>query len=196
MVMNIGVLALQGAVTEHVRAIQSCGANAILVKSSNDLAQVDGLLLPGGESTAMRRLIDYAQLLPALQEFSMEKPVFGTCAGLILLASEIENETPHIGKMRITARRNAFGRQVESFEVPLSIRGVKEDFSAVFIRAPKIVSVHEDVEVLATFEGDIVCARDRHFIACSFHPELTNDLSLMQYFLAMCREKAEEQVAQ
>ncbi|MFF5994650.1 pyridoxal 5'-phosphate synthase glutaminase subunit PdxT [Lysinibacillus sp. KU-BSD001] len=185
--MKIGVLALQGAVTEHIKAIEACGSEAVPIKTAAQLQDIDGLLLPGGESTAMRRLIDYANMLPALQQFAENKPVFGTCAGLILLASSVEEEEAHIGQMRITARRNAFGRQIDSFETPIAIQGVSDHFPAVFIRAPKIAAVEEQVEVLAVLDGDIVCARDRHLLACSFHPELTTDLSLMNYFIDMCK---------
>ncbi len=188
--MKIGVLALQGAVTEHMKAIKACGAQSIAVKHAEQLEELDGLLLPGGESTAMRRLIDYAQMLPALTEFAKNKPVFGTCAGLILLAETVEGEEAHIGQMRMTARRNAFGRQVDSFETKLAIEGVSDSFPAVFIRAPKIAAVENGVEVLATHEGDIVCAKDRHMLACSFHPELTGDRSLMKYFIEkMCSKQ-------
>ncbi|KGR84436.1 pyridoxal 5'-phosphate synthase glutaminase subunit PdxT [Lysinibacillus odysseyi] len=188
--MKIGVLALQGAVTEHMKAIKACGAQSIAVKQGEQLKELDGLLLPGGESTAMRRLIDYAQMLPALTEFAKNKPVFGTCAGLILLAETVEGEEAHIGQMRMTARRNAFGRQVDSFETELAIEGVSDSFPAVFIRAPKIAAVENGVEVLATHEGDIVCAKDRHLLACSFHPELTGDRSLMKYFIEkMCSKQ-------
>ena len=186
--MKIGVLALQGAVAEHVNAIQAVGAEAIIVKNNDHLSHIDGLLLPGGESTAMRRLIDYHDMLVPLQAFAKNKPVFGTCAGLILLAETIEGQSPHIGAMRITAQRNAFGRQINSFETNLTIQKISESFPAVFIRAPKIVAVHEDVEVLATYHDTIVCARDRHLLACSFHPELTNDVSLMHYFFQMVKE--------
>lgn len=190
--MKIGVLALQGAVTEHIKAIEACDSEAVRIKSAAQLQSIDGLLLPGGESTAMRRLIDYANMLPALQAFADSKPVFGTCAGLILLASSVEGEEAHIGKMNITARRNAFGRQIESFETPLAIKGIHDNFPAVFIRAPKMSTVGEQVEILATLDGDIVCARDRHLLACSFHPELTKDHSLMRYFIKMCKEQAQE----
>ena len=186
--MRIGVLALQGAVAEHVKAIQAVGAEAFIVKNKQDLSYIDGLLLPGGESTAIRQLIDYHDMLTALQTFASSKPVFGTCAGLILLAETIEGQSTHIGAMRITARRNAFGRQVNSFETALRIRSISDAFPAIFIRAPKIVAVQEGVEVLATYQDEIVCARDRHLLACSFHPELTNDLSLMHYFLQIIEE--------
>lgn len=187
--MQIGVLALQGAVAEHIKTIQAVGAEGIIVKNKEDLASIDGLLLPGGESTSMRQLIDYQNLLAPLQNFASQKPVFGTCAGLILLAEEVKGEKPHIGTMRITAERNAFGRQINSFETALHIQNVSDSFPAVFIRAPKIVSVHDSVEVLATYQGEIVCARDRHLLACSFHPELTNDLALISYFVQMIQQQ-------
>ena len=188
--MKIGVLALQGAITEHIKAIEACGAQGVAVKQAEQLAEIDGLLLPGGESTAMRRLIDYAQMLPDLINYAKNKPVFGTCAGLILLAETVEGEEAHIGQMRITARRNAFGRQVDSFETALAIKGVSDSFPAVFIRAPKIAAAADGVEVLAIYEGDIVCAKDRHLLACSFHPELTGDLSLMKFFIQkMCSKQ-------
>ncbi|OCS90964.1 pyridoxal 5'-phosphate synthase glutaminase subunit PdxT [Caryophanon latum] len=183
--MKIGVLALQGAVAEHANAIEAVGARAVIVKNADDLAKLDALILPGGESTAMRRLIDYYELLEPLRTFASRKPVFGTCAGLILLAETIEGEAAHIGAMGITAHRNAFGRQVDSFETTLPIKEVSDAFPAVFIRAPKIVAVQDGVDVLATHNGEIVCARDRHLLACSFHPELTDDLALMRYFVEM-----------
>lgn len=183
--MNIGVLALQGAVKEHVIAIEACGATAVIVKKAEQLSSIDGLLLPGGESTAMRKLIDYEGMLPALQQFAGKKPVFGTCAGLILLADTIIGEENHIGGMNIVAERNAFGRQVDSFEETLFIEGIADKFPAIFIRAPKIKEVGEGVEVLATYNNEIVCARDRHLLACAFHPELTADTRLLQYFIEM-----------
>lgn len=187
--MRIGVLALQGAVTEHVRAIEACGETAVIVKDAETLAHIDGLLLPGGESSAMRRLIDYNDMLPDLQQFAQHKPVFGTCAGLILLAETVDGEDAHIGAMRITVERNAFGRQVDSFETDLAVKGLDTPFHAVFIRAPKITAIGKDVEVLATYNENIVFARDRHLLACSFHPELTNDTRLIRYFIAEIVQK-------
>ena len=181
--MQIGVLALQGAVAEHVRAIESCGGTAVIVKDATTLAHIDGLLLPGGESTAMRRLIDYNGMLQNLQQFAQHKPVFGTCAGLILLAQTVDGGDAHIGTMRITAQRNAFRRQVDSFETDLTVKGLDTPFRAVFIRAPKMTAVGNGVEVFATYKEEIVYARDRHLLACSFHPELTNDTRLMRYFI-------------
>ena len=189
--MKIGVLALQGAVREHVQAIQACGAEAVVVKKAADLAELDGLVLPGGESTAMRRLIDRAALLEPLKEFAQaEKPMFGTCAGLVLLATEIDGqEAAHLGVMDMTVARNSFGRQVDSFEADLDIVGIDAPFPAVFIRAPHIVRAGADVEVLCEYEGRIVLARSGPFLSCSFHPELTGDHRLMQLFLDMVENR-------
>lgn len=189
--MKIGVLALQGAVREHAQAIQACGAEAIVVKKAGDLAELDGLVLPGGESTAMRRLIDRAELLEPLREFADSgKPMFGTCAGLVLLAKEIDGqEAAHLGVMDMTVARNSFGRQVDSFEADLDIVGLDAPFPAVFIRAPHIVRADEGVEVLCEYEGRIVLARSGAFLGCSFHPELTGDHRLMQLFLGMVENR-------
>lgn len=189
--MKIGVLALQGAVREHVQAIEACGAEAVVVKNAGQLAELDGLVLPGGESTAMRRLIDRANLLEPLKQFAQaKKPMFGTCAGLVLLAKEIEGQdAAHLGVMDITVARNSFGRQVDSFEADLEIAGIDEPFPAVFIRAPHIVCAGEDVDVLCEYGGRIVLARSGPFLGCSFHPELTGDHRLMQLFLEMVENR-------
>jgi len=187
---KIGVLALQGAVREHVNAIEAVGAEAVIVKHVEDLEDLDGLILPGGESTTMRKLIDKYDLMEPLRAFAKSgKPMFGTCAGLILLASKVVGyEEPHLGLMNVVVERNSFGRQKDSFEVGLHTKGIGEDVAAVFIRAPHIVSVGAGVEVLAEHEGRIVLARDGQFLGCSFHPELTDDTRVMQYFLAMIEE--------
>ncbi|GLH63926.1 pyridoxal 5'-phosphate synthase glutaminase subunit PdxT [Parageobacillus sp. G301] len=188
--MKIGVLGLQGAVQEHVRSIEACGAEAVVVKKIEQLEGIDGLILPGGESTTMRRLMDKYGFIEPLKQFAAAgKPMFGTCAGLILLAKRIVGyDEPHLGLMDITVERNSFGRQRESFEAELSISGVADDFIGVFIRAPHIVEVGEDVEVLAKYEGRIVAARQGQFLGCSFHPELTDDYRMTQYFLNMVKE--------
>ncbi|WP_282156336.1 pyridoxal 5'-phosphate synthase glutaminase subunit PdxT [Cytobacillus gottheilii] len=188
--IKIGVLGLQGAVREHVRSIESCGAEAIVIKKIEQLEEVDGLIIPGGESTTMRRLIDKYDFMPKLKEFADSgKPMFGTCAGLILLAKQIVGyEEPHIGALNVKVERNSFGRQKESFEADLDIADVAEDFTAVFIRAPHIVEAGENVEVLAKHEGRIVAAREGQFLGCSFHPELTDDHRLTQYFINMVKE--------
>jgi pyridoxal 5'-phosphate synthase pdxT subunit len=188
--MKIGVLGLQGAVQEHVRSIEACGAEAVVVKKPDQLAELDGLILPGGESTTMRRLIDKYGFMEPLKQFAAAgKPMFGTCAGLILLAKRIVGyDEPHLGLMDITVERNSFGRQRESFEAELSIAGVADDFIGVFIRAPHIVEVGEDVEILAKYEERIVAARQGQFLGCSFHPELTDDHRMTHYFLNMVKE--------
>jgi pyridoxal 5'-phosphate synthase pdxT subunit len=190
--MKIGVLALQGAVAEHVRTVEAVGAEAVLVKRVEQLADLDGLILPGGESTAMRRLIDRYNFLEPLRAFGASgKPIFGTCAGMILLAKQIHNqESSHLGLMDVTVERNAFGRQVDSFEADLAIKGVAEDFPAVFIRAPYILEAGDGVEILSEDTGRIVAARDRHYLATAFHPELTKDTRLMGYFLRMVEDAA------
>lgn len=190
--MKIGVLALQGAVQEHARTVEAVGAEAILVKRVEQLAELDGLILPGGESTAMRRLIDRYDFLEPLKAFGAAgKPIFGTCAGMILLAKRINNqETSHLGLMDVTVERNAFGRQVDSFETDLEIKGVAQDFPAVFIRAPYILEAGPEVEVLSEDTGRIVAARDGHYLATAFHPELTADTRLMEYFVEMVKNTA------
>lgn len=187
--MKIGVLALQGAVREHVRHIEACGAEAVIVKWPKDLEALDGLILPGGESTAMRRLIDRSVMMEPLQEFAASgKPMFGTCAGLILLANSIVGYTEsHLGVMDVTVERNSFGRQVDSFEANLAVKGIEGAVEAVFIRAPHIVSVEPDVEVLCEYNGRIVMARDRQFVGCSFHPELTEDYRITEYFINLVK---------
>ena len=188
--VKIGVLALQGAVSEHMNSIEACGAEAFIVKSIDDLTLVDGLILPGGESTAMRRLIDRYEMLTSLIEFAKtEKPMFGTCAGLILLAKEIVGyDSAHIGVLNATVERNSFGRQVDSFETQLEVKDIATDFPAVFIRAPHIVEVGSDVEILATHEDKIVMVRQGHLLGCSFHPELTIDYRITAYFTEMVKE--------
>ncbi|MDQ0247893.1 5'-phosphate synthase pdxT subunit [Bacillus fengqiuensis] len=191
--VKVGVLGLQGAVREHIRAVEAAGAEALVIKKVEQLEEVDGLILPGGESTTMRRLIDKYGFMEPLREFAQSgKPLFGTCAGLILLAKEVVGyEEPHIGVMNIKVERNSFGRQRESFEAKLSIQGVAEDFIGVFIRAPHIVSVGDEVEVLSEHNGRIVAARQGQFLGCSFHPELTEDHRLAQYFVNMVKELKE-----
>ncbi|AAP96372.1 pyridoxal 5'-phosphate synthase subunit PdxT [[Haemophilus] ducreyi] len=180
---TVGVLALQGAVTEHISQIESLGAKAIAVKQVEQLNQLDALVLPGGESTAMRRLMEANGLFERLKTF--DKPILGTCAGLILLADEIiGGEQVHLAKMAIKVQRNAFGRQIDSFQTPLTVSGLDKPFPAVFIRAPYITEVGENVEVLAEWQGNVVLAKQGHFFACAFHPELTNDNRIMALLLA------------
>jgi 5'-phosphate synthase pdxT subunit len=188
--IKVGVLGLQGAVREHVRSIEACGAEAVVIKRKEQLEEVDGLILPGGESTTIRRLIDKYDFMDSLKEFAQSgKPMFGTCAGLILLSNNIIGyDEPHISVMDVQVERNSFGRQRESFEADLDIAGVAEDFAAVFIRAPHIVEAGENVEILAKHNDRIVAAREGRFLGCSFHPELTDDHRLTAYFIKMIKE--------
>lgn len=188
--VKIGVLGLQGAVREHVKSVEASGAEAVVVKRIEQLEEIDGLILPGGESTTMRRLIDKYAFMEPLRTFAKSgKPMFGTCAGMILLAKTlIGYEEAHIGAMDITVERNAFGRQKDSFEAALSIKGVGEDFVGVFIRAPYVVHVADDVEVLSTHGDRMVAVRQNQFLAASFHPELTDDHRVTAYFVGMVKE--------
>ncbi|WP_144656965.1 pyridoxal 5'-phosphate synthase glutaminase subunit PdxT [Bacillus tropicus] len=188
--VKIGVLGLQGAVREHVKSVEASGAEAVIVKRIEQLEEIDGLILPGGESTTMRRLIDKYDFMEPLRTFAKSgKPMFGTCAGMILLAKTlIGYDEAHIGAMDITVERNAFGRQKDSFEAALSIKGVGEDFVGVFIRAPYVVNVADDVEVLSTHGDRMVAVRQGPFLAASFHPELTDDHRVTAYFVEMVKE--------
>ena len=194
--MKIGVLALQGAFIEHIYALQKLGAEAVEVRTARELHDLDGLIIPGGESTTMLKLARHYHLIKPLQQFSAEgKPVMGTCAGMILLAKKItESDMQTLGLMDIEVRRNAFGRQVDSFETELHLPalGVKK-FHAVFIRAPYIEQVGEGVETLARLDdGTVVAVRQNNLLALAFHPELSHDTRLHEYFMGMV--KAAEKV--
>ena len=186
--MRIGVLAAQGAFIEHISSLKKLGADAFPVRLPHDLANIDGLIIPGGESTSISRLmVDYNLYNEIKNRAQAGFPVFGTCAGMILLAKEISdgNKVKPLGIMDIKVRRNAFGRQRESFETKLSIPSLgKKLFPAVFIRAPLIEEVNRGVEVLAKLgDGTIVAARQGKLLVSAFHPELTDDLRFHQYFL-------------
>jgi pyridoxal 5'-phosphate synthase pdxT subunit len=177
---RIGVLALQGNVREHAAMLARLGADVVEVRKPADLDGLDGLVLPGGESTTIMRLMALSGLDQALAAF--EQPVFGTCAGMIVL------DRDHLGLVDITVRRNAFGRQVSSFEAPLELAGEDEPLHGVFIRAPWIEQVGPDVEVLVSFEDHPVAARQGRFLVCAFHPELTDDTRLHALFLESVQE--------
>ncbi len=180
--MKIGVLALQGAVREHLKHIEMNGHEGIPVKHVEQLGDIDGLVLPGGESTTMRRLMDLYGFTESLRQSSL--PMYGTCAGLILLAGNIIGyDEGHLKKMDITVERNSFGRQVDSFEAELDVKGIEEQVNAVFIRAPHIVSVGDEVEVLSEVEDKMVAVRQGKYLGISFHPELTDDIKIMKYFI-------------
>jgi 5'-phosphate synthase pdxT subunit len=191
--MKIGVLALQGDFEEHINVLHRLGVETREVRLEADLEELDGLIIPGGESTTIGKLAVDFKLLEPLIEFGKNKPVWGTCAGAIFLSKDAQREQPLMGLMDITIQRNAFGRQVDSFEISLDVpvlAQVSKDnppFAAVFIRAPLIESVDaEDVEVLASLEdGAIVAARQGHLLATSFHPELNQDDRFHAYFLSL-----------
>lgn len=181
--MVIGILGVQGAVREHEQILRTLDVETVVVKSVTDLDGIDGLVLPGGESTTMRRLIDRYGLLDVLRSKITTLPMFGTCAGMILLASELSEGPAHLQAIPMTVRRNAFGRQVDSFETMLAVEGVGQDVEAVFIRAPYVEQVGEGVRVLAKAGDAIVTVETNLHLACSFHPELTTDSRLHHYFI-------------
>lgn len=188
--MNIGVLALQGDFIEHYDILCSIGAAPRLVKLPEHLADLDGLIIPGGESTTIGKLAEAYQLMHPLREFGKEHAVWGTCAGAIFLSKDAQREQPLLNLMDIRVERNAFGRQVDSFEIDLTApflkAGEDQPYHAVFIRAPIIKSVFGQAEVLLTLpDGRIVAAQQGHFLATSFHPELTSDTRFHQYFLEL-----------
>lgn len=188
--MLIGVLALQGAFREHQQMLEALGVKTRQVRKPEELEGICGLIIPGGESTTIGKLlVDYGLMEPIRKRAAEGMPIFGTCAGLILLAKDIAgSEQPRLGLMDMRVERNAFGRQVESFEVDLKVPALGEKpLRAVFIRAPYISAVGPEVEVLARLDdGKIVLAREGRLIACAFHPELTDDNRLHRYFLEHC----------
>ncbi|MGG3133133.1 pyridoxal 5'-phosphate synthase glutaminase subunit PdxT [Bacillus pumilus] len=187
--LTIGVLGLQGAVREHIQSIEACDAEGKIIKRAEELASVDGLIIPGGESTTMRRLMDTYQFIEPIKAFAAEgKPIFGTCAGLIMLAKQIEDrEDAHLGLLNVSVARNSFGRQVDSFEADLEVKGLDAPFTGVFIRAPHIISADVSVEIMAEYDGRIVMAKENNILGCSFHPELTDDHRLTQLFVEMVK---------
>lgn len=185
--MTIGVLAMQGAFKEHIKMLNSLGIRAIEVRYESELNEVDGLIIPGGESTVIGKLIKEMNLVePLTSRIKSGLPVWGTCAGMIVLAKVIEDsDITHIPVMDIEVRRNAYGKQLGSFQAKLSIKGLNQDFPAVFIRAPYIKSVGPNVEVLSTINEQIVAARQGNMLVTSFHPELTNDTRMHELFIQM-----------
>ncbi|MCY4073394.1 MAG: pyridoxal 5'-phosphate synthase glutaminase subunit PdxT [Chloroflexi bacterium] len=188
--MKIGVLALQGAFIEHVKMLRQLDVDAVEVRLPQQLEGLDGLIIPGGESTTIGKLATSYGLVKPLRDFAISKPTWGTCAGMIFLAKDIGiKEQPILAAMDIQVNRNAFGRQVDSFETDLKIQGLGDElFHAVFIRAPIVIAVEPHVNVLSRLDdGRIVAVRQDHLLATSFHPELTNDLRLHSYFCAIVK---------
>ena len=180
--VKIGILAVQGDFREHAAALGRLGVEAVEVRKPEQLEDVDGLVIPGGESTAITRLIRIYGLEEALRSF--ERPIFGTCAGMILL------DRDHLGLADVGVERNAYGRQVSSFEADLRLLDGGEPLHGVFIRAPRVTALGEDVEVLAELDGEPVLLRDGRYLIASFHPELTGDTRVHELFLDMVREEA------
>lgn len=189
--MKIGVLALQGGVIEHINALQKLGVSTTLVKKVQDLDNIDGIILPGGESTAISRLLKISGMFESLKNKINEGlPCYGTCAGMILLAKEIMGESSHLGVMDIVVRRNAYGRQLSSFMTYAVIQEISNKMiPLVFIRAPWIEKTSPNVQVLLKLNEKIVMAREKNILVSSFHPELTNDLSVHKYFINMIKNR-------
>ncbi|KEQ50892.1 MULTISPECIES: pyridoxal 5'-phosphate synthase glutaminase subunit PdxT [Streptococcus] len=193
--MKIGILALQGAFAEHAKVLDKLGVTSVEIRNLEDFQQyqsdLSGLILPGGESTTMGKLLrDQNMLIPLRGAILNDLPVFGTCAGLILLAKKITSqEESHLATMDIVVERNAYGRQLGSFYTEAECKGVGQ-IPMTFIRGPIISSVGEGVEVLATVDDQIVAAQEKNMLVTSFHPELTDDARLHQYFINMCKEKS------
>jgi len=187
---KIGVLALQGGFREHIDILRNLGQDAREIRKAEELNDLDGLILPGGESTTVGKLLDDFKMKDILiEKIKSGLPVWGTCAGMILLAKELDgDEPPHLKVMDIKVRRNAYGRQLGSFMVEELVEKVwSQPIPLVFIRAPYIVSLSDDVEILHKVDGNIVAARERNMLATSFHPELTSDTKFHEYFLKMIK---------
>ena len=183
---RVGVLSFQGGVLEHLNQIKALGHEAIQIKKERDLENLDAIILPGGESTTMGKLLDVTGLKEPLKEkIKSGIPTWGTCAGMILLAKEIENDSRrHLSLMDIKVRRNALGTQIDSFKTKKVIKEVSENpLELVFIRAPFITEIKDNVKVLCEVNNNIVAVRQDNMIATSFHPELTSNLTFLKYFL-------------
>lgn len=187
--MKIGVLALQGGVIEHINHLKALGSEAVEIRKAEELDDLDGIILPGGESTTLGKLLNITGIMDKLRNKILNGfPVWGTCAGMILLAKEIENNNiTHLNLMDIKVKRNAYGSQLDSFETLEKIDAVdSEPIPMIFIRAPYIVSADSNVDILCRINGNIVAAREKNMLVTSFHPELTSDLRFHKYFLDFC----------
>ncbi|QIB27402.1 pyridoxal 5'-phosphate synthase glutaminase subunit PdxT [Caloranaerobacter azorensis] len=191
--IKVGVLDFQGSVIEHIEMLEKIeGAEPIRVKYEEQIEEIDGLIIPGGESTTIGKIMkDFNIFLPLKEKILEGMPVWGTCAGMILLAKKIVGQDyVHLGVMDIEVKRNAYGSQIDSFMIEKTIPQVSsKSISLVFIRAPYIEKVGEGVEILSEHEGKIIAAREKNMLATSFHPELTEDESFHRYFVDMIKEK-------
>jgi len=189
--MRFGVLALQGDFAKHAEVLRSLGVEVQEVRKPEDLNCCDGLIIPGGESTVMLRQIEFIQMRQPLLSFARQKPVFGTCAGLILMSQSIQSSSLQpLRLLDVEVERNAFGRQVESFQTFISLEFTKDHskrFPAFFIRAPRIRQCGQEVQVLARLEDEPILVRQGNFLGASFHPELTPDPVVHAYFIEMVR---------
>ncbi len=192
--MKIGVLALQGDFAEHIAMLRRIGVEATEVRLAAQLDEIDGLIIPGGESTTIGKLATDFGMMEDLRSFGRQKAIWGTCAGAIFLSRDAQRDQPLLGLMNIQVERNAFGRQVDSFEADLHVPALQTldpegaPYHAIFIRAPLIESVHGDAQALATLpDGRIVAAQEGHWLATVFHPELTSDDRFHRYFLTLVR---------
>ena len=183
----VGVLALQGAFSSHTRVLDSIGVSAQEIRTPQELASVDALVMPGGESTTMSQLLESSELFEPINKLIHEGlPVFGTCAGMILLASKIidgRDDQVSFGAIDIEVQRNAYGRQIDSFEADINVESFESPFHAVFIRAPRILKADGAVEILAEFGDDIVLAKQKNVLVASFHPELSRDKRIHEMFV-------------
>lgn len=185
--MKIGILALQGDAREHFSMLKKCKAEPILVKLPSDMKEISGLIIPGGESTTIGILMKKYSLDKVIIERAKQgMAIYGTCAGVILLAKDIIGSTqPRLGLFDITIKRNEYGRQIDSFEADLDVSGFNKPFHAVFIRAPVIEKISNGIDVLARFNGKPVLARYKNILVSTFHPELTDDKRVHEYFIGM-----------
>ena len=194
--INVGVLALQGDFKEHIKMLKCLDVPVTEIRFSRQLENIDGLIIPGGESTTINKLMDKYGFKKKLDDFWRSgKPIFGTCAGLIILSSGVSGKGAGLGFIDVKVKRNAYGRQIESFEEMVSInfdhKPEPVEFKSVFIRAPKIVYTGKNVKVLSRSGDEILLAREKNILVCAFHPELTDDTRIHKYFIEMINENLE-----
>jgi 5'-phosphate synthase pdxT subunit len=191
--LTVGVLALQGDFEKHIEALKSAGGEGVEIRTVGDLREVEGLIIPGGESTTVGKLMSRYGLDKAIKDLStIGLPIWGTCMGMIMMADRIENsDQPSLNLLDITVKRNAFGRQIDSFETDIYFEPLNSNIHAVFIRAPIVTQIGASVQTLATFENKIVCVKQNNLLGSSFHPELTDDPRVHVYFIKMVEKYIE-----